>query len=66
MNFIRFDHPESLWLLLLAGPIVWLGLRSLAALEPARRWTAIGLRLAVLVVLVLMLAVCKPCRHTTT
>jgi secreted protein with Ig-like and vWFA domain len=56
VNFIRFDHPESLWLLLLAGPIVWLGLRSLAALEPARRWTAIGLRLAVLVVLVLMLA----------
>jgi secreted protein with Ig-like and vWFA domain len=53
---IRFDHPEYLWLLLLAGPIVWLGLRSLAALEPARRWTAIGLRLAVLTVLVLMLA----------
>jgi len=53
---IRFDHPEYLWLLLLAAPIVWLGMRSLAALEPARRWTAIGLRLAVLAVLVLMLA----------
>lgn len=53
---IRFDHPEHLWLLLLAAPIVWLGMRSLAALEPARRWTAIGLRLAVLAVLVLMLA----------
>lgn len=56
MNFIRFDHPEYLWLLLIAAPIVWLGMRSLAALEPARRWTAIGLRLAVLTVLVLMLA----------
>ncbi len=45
-----------LWLLLLAGPIILLGLRSLAALEPTRRWTAIGLRLVVLTVLVLMLA----------
>ncbi len=56
MNFIRFDHPEYLWLLLLAVPMVWLGMRSLAALEPARRWTAMGLRLAVLLILVLMLA----------
>ncbi len=55
MNF-RFDHPELLALLLLAGPIVWLGMHSLAALEPARRWTAIGLRLAVLTILVFMLA----------
>ncbi len=53
---IRFDHPEYLWLLLIAAPVVWLGMRSLAALEPARRWTAIGLRLAVLAALVLMLA----------
>ena len=53
---IHFDHPEYLWLLLLAAPIVLLGLRSLAALEPTRRWTAIGLRLAVLSALVLMLA----------
>ncbi len=55
MNF-RFDHPELLWLGLLAAPVIWLGLQSLAALEPFRRWTAIGLRLAVLSVLVLMLA----------
>lgn len=53
---IRFDHPELLWLLLLAAPIVWLGMRSLATLEPHRRYTAIALRLAVLLVLVLMLA----------
>ena len=56
MNLIRFDQPEYLWLLLLAVPIVWLGLHSLAALEPARRWTAIVLRLLVLLVLVLMLS----------
>ncbi|MCC6680420.1 MAG: VWA domain-containing protein [Phycisphaeraceae bacterium] len=55
MNF-RFDHPELLALLLLAGPIVWLGMRSLATLEPARRWTAIALRLAVLTMIVFMLA----------
>jgi secreted protein with Ig-like and vWFA domain/uncharacterized membrane protein len=53
---IRFDQPEYLWLLLLAVPLVLLGVSSLAALEPTRRWTAIGLRLAVLAVLVLMLA----------
>ena len=53
---IRFDHPEYLWLLLLAAPIILLGMRSLAALDPARRWTAIGLRLGVLAALVLMLA----------
>ncbi len=53
---IRFDHPEYLWLLLLAVPIVWLGMHSLIMLEPARRWTAIVLRLALLFVLILMLA----------
>jgi len=52
----RFDHPVYLWLLLLAVPIVWLGLRSLATLDRTRRWTAIGLRVAVLVIIVLMLA----------
>jgi Ca-activated chloride channel family protein len=56
VNFLRFDNPQALWLLLLAGPIVWLGLRSLAAIEPVRRYTAIALRLAVLIVLVLILA----------
>ncbi|MFA9477958.1 VWA domain-containing protein [Phycisphaerales bacterium AB-hyl4] len=55
LNF-RFDQPELLWLLLLAVPIVWLGRRSLASLDPTRRWTAVGLRLAVLAVLVFMLA----------
>ncbi|RMH21079.1 MAG: VWA domain-containing protein, partial [Gammaproteobacteria bacterium] len=53
---IRFDHPEYLWLLLLAVPIAWLGMHSLVVLEPARRWTIIGLRLALLLLLVLMLA----------
>ena len=56
MTSFRFDHPDLLWLLLLGIPIVWLGMRSLAQLERARRWTAIALRLAVLLVIVLMLA----------
>lgn len=53
---VRFDHPEVLWLLLLAAPIVLLGVRSLTGLEPHRRWTAVVLRVLVLVVLVLTLA----------
>ena len=53
---ILFDQPRLLWLLLLAVPIVWLGVRSLAALEPGRRWTAIGVRLLVLGLLVVILA----------
>jgi len=55
MSF-QLEQPVWLWLLVLAVPIVWLGMRSLNALDPVRRWTAIGLRLAVVVVLTLMLA----------
>ncbi|MGA2497697.1 MAG: VWA domain-containing protein [Tepidisphaeraceae bacterium] len=39
---------------LLAAPIVLLGLRSLAGLGPVRRWVAVGARLLVLLVLVLI------------
>lgn len=56
MTSIRLDQPELLWLLLLAAPIVWLGMRSLAQLDAYRRWTAIALRLAALLLIVLMLA----------
>ncbi len=55
MNF-RLDHPELLLLLLLIVPIGWLGWTHLATVEPLRRGLAIGLRVAVLVLLVLMLA----------
>lgn len=55
MNF-RFDQPGFLLLLLLAVPIVWLGMRSLTVLDPVRRWVAIGLRLVVLALIVAMLA----------
>ncbi len=40
----------------LAAPIVLLGVRSLAGLGPVRRWVALGVRLLVLLVLVLILA----------
>lgn len=40
---------------LLATPIVWLGMRSLAGLGPTRKWVAIGVRLAVVLLLVLIL-----------
>ncbi|MEM9420388.1 MAG: VWA domain-containing protein [Planctomycetota bacterium] len=55
MNF-RLDHPELLLLLLLIVPIGWLGWKYLATVEPIRRALAIGLRVGVLVLLVLMLA----------
>ncbi|MFI5379682.1 MAG: hypothetical protein ACHRHE_10320 [Tepidisphaerales bacterium] len=38
----------------LAAPIVLLGLRSLAGLGPVRRWVAVGARLLVLLILVLI------------
>lgn len=55
MNF-RLDHPELLLLLLLIVPIGWLGWKYLATVEPIRRGLAVGLRVGVLVLLVLMLA----------
>jgi uncharacterized membrane protein len=39
----------------LAVPIVWLGMRSLNGLGPVRKWVAIGIRLAVLLLFVLIL-----------
>jgi len=56
LNSFRFDQPAYLWLLLLAVPIVWLGVRSLAALDPFRRWSAIVIRLLLLILIVGMLA----------
>ena len=53
---IRFDQPVYLLLLLLAVPIVLSGMRALRAFDTGRRRAAIGLRVAVLVVLTLMLA----------
>lgn len=40
----------------LAAPVVWLGVRSLAGLGPVRRWVALGARLLVLLLVVLILA----------
>ncbi|MEE9211349.1 MAG: VWA domain-containing protein [Phycisphaeraceae bacterium] len=65
MDYFRFDHPEMLWLGVLAVPVLWLGFRSLEALDPARRWASIGLRLAVLILLVLMLAGFQAVRRHT-
>ncbi|MFP4224750.1 MAG: VWA domain-containing protein [Phycisphaeraceae bacterium] len=55
MNF-HFDHPELLWLLLLAIPAAEWGRRCLKALSPLRRRLAVGLRVALLAGLALMLA----------
>ena len=52
----RFDYPAYLLLLLLAIPIAWWGWRTLNTLEPLRRGVAVGLRIVVLTLLVLVLA----------
>ena len=52
----RFDHPAYLALLLLAAPVAWWGWRTLNTLEPLRRGVAVGLRVLVLTLLVLVLA----------
>src|SRR4051794_25114949 len=41
--------------LALSAPVVWLAVRSLAGLGPVRRWVALGARLLVLLVIVLVL-----------
>ncbi len=53
---LTLDHPAYLALLLLAAPIVWLGIRRLGTVERPRRIAALVLRCVVLTLLVLMLA----------
>jgi uncharacterized membrane protein len=57
---ISFEYlslaQAALLFALLATPIVLLGIRSLAGLGPVRRWVALGVRLVVLLLLVLILA----------
>src|SRR5690606_41008200 len=60
LSAIRLEYLEPLealgLFLLLAVPIVLLGWRPLAALGPVRRWVAIGARLLVVALTVLILA----------
>lgn len=53
---LDFDRPTLLLLGLLAIPIFALGARSLQQLGPARRWTAVTLRVIVLGLLICILA----------
>jgi uncharacterized membrane protein len=51
-----FDGWTALGLfVLLAAPVTWMGVRSLAGLGPVRRWVALCARLAVLALMVLIL-----------
>jgi Mg-chelatase subunit ChlD len=56
MLFPSFIHPEALWLLLLLLPIWALALASPRTTAAWRFWSSLGLRSALLVVLVLALA----------
>ncbi|MBN2312605.1 MAG: VWA domain-containing protein [Sedimentisphaerales bacterium] len=51
-----FGQPWWLLGLMLLAPIVWLGLRNLAALGPVRRWLAIILRSSLVIILIALLA----------
>jgi uncharacterized membrane protein len=53
-----FYFAQPWWLLAaaVAAPVVWLGMRSLAALGPVRRWTAIVLRAILVAALAALLA----------
>ena len=64
-SLLAYDWPIRLeyfrWytaLLLMIGlslPIVWLGMRSLSGLGPVRKWVAIGTRLGVLLLFIMVL-----------
>jgi uncharacterized membrane protein len=57
---LRMEYIPGPWVCLMfligAAPIVALGMRSLSGLGPARKWVSIGVRLAVLLMALLILA----------
>jgi uncharacterized membrane protein len=53
---LHLDQPVFLWLLALAVPVVLLGRGRMVGLDTVRRYSAIGLRLLVLLLIVLILA----------
>src|SRR5580704_9117134 len=61
-----FSPLSALGLFVLLGGItVFLGVRSLAGLGPVRKWVAIGVRLAVILLLILILGDIKLVRKNT-
>src|SRR5436305_1462354 len=57
---LRFDFLPAwqavLLYLLLAVPVLWLGARSMTGLDSFRKWTAIAIRLDLLMFIMLLLA----------
>jgi uncharacterized membrane protein len=53
---LTFEHPEWLWLMLLAVPVVWVGVRWLTAMSRWRRVSAVLLRVALIALVTGMLA----------
>jgi Mg-chelatase subunit ChlD len=56
MPYFSFIHPGALWLLVLLVPIWVLALTTPRRLSPARFWGSLGLRTALILLLVLSLA----------
>lgn len=61
---VDFDAPGYLFLLLLLPVVWWTGRRSLAALDRFRRWSALTLRMGLVLVAVLALAEMQIVRTT--
>jgi Mg-chelatase subunit ChlD len=53
---LSLDQPGMLWLGLVIVPIIWLGWRAMRSYDLLRRLTSVGLRCALLALVVLMLA----------
>jgi len=53
---VEFVHPGWLWLLGIVPVLIRLSYRSLAGLGPVRRWVALGMRCALVTLLVLAIA----------
>ncbi|HRQ75694.1 MAG TPA: VWA domain-containing protein [Phycisphaerales bacterium] len=53
---LRFEQPELLMLGVLAVPLAILGLRAMAGMDAVRKWAAVGLRVALLLLVVVVLA----------
>lgn len=64
MSSFSFDDPQRLWLLALAIPLAWVGLRWFRSMIIARRLSAVVLRTLLLALIAAMLAGARHVRQT--
>jgi uncharacterized membrane protein len=61
---LTFEHPGWLFLLLLAIPVAWAGLRWFAPMSMVRRWSAVAIRVLLIALVSAMLAGASSVRRT--